>query len=81
MLLSGRLPAAVMVRYLAPYDGVANDIAGFLREHPGVQPVYFNGVTAESLYMKPVQPPLANWNRDLTQIPRPSTGLAHRNAT
>jgi hypoxanthine-DNA glycosylase len=37
---------------------VPNDFAGFLAEHPQIERICFNGVTAQALFMKHVRPRL-----------------------
>lgn len=60
---------------------VPNQIAKFLREHPKVRAVYFNGAAAETLYMRYVQPDLGAAARDLGYHRLPSTSPANARLT
>lgn len=56
---------------------VPNDIAGFLRAHPGVSRIYFNGATAESLYMAHARLQLGDRHDRIEYQRLPSTSPAH----
>ena len=56
---------------------VPNRLPEFLREHPAVRTVYFNGAAAEALYMKYVWPDLGDALSGLSYIRLPSTSPAH----
>jgi TDG/mug DNA glycosylase family protein len=47
----GSLDAAIEAEGAAP-----NDIAAFLRQHPSIRAVFFNGATAESLFRRHIAP-------------------------
>lgn len=55
---------------------VINDFGGFLRQHPRIQRVCFNGAKAESSWRQRVQPVLGD-SRELTLVRLPSTSPAH----
>lgn len=54
---------------------VPNDFNAFLRAHPAVHTIVFNGRTAEALFMRLVHPTLGR--RDLRYFTAPSTSPAH----
>jgi len=56
---------------------VVNDFAGFLRQHPLITRVCFNGAKAESSWRKRVQPQLTGNTRELSLLRLPSTSPAH----
>ena len=55
---------------------VANDFAGFFREHPSVELVCFNGKTAQTLYRRLVAPVIENGSNSRTYQTMPSTSPA-----
>jgi len=55
----------------------ANDIAGLLRERPGISLVCFNGRTAEKLFRRLVAPHLESGSNTPQFRPLPSTSPAH----
>ena len=56
---------------------VPNDLAGFLRTHPAIRVIFFNGQTAAKLYRQLVLPRLPEAVRDLRCETMPSTSPAH----
>ena len=61
---------------ISPTGILVNDFAAFLKTHPHVQRVCFNGAKAESLYRKQVLPHLAT-KRVIEYLRLPSTSPAH----
>jgi double-stranded uracil-DNA glycosylase len=60
---------------IVPASTAVNDFAGFFRSHPEIHHVFFNGVTAESIFRKHV---LSKPDRStLTLVRLPSTSPAH----
>ncbi len=58
-----------------PDSLIANDLAGFLRQHPAIKRVFFNGAKAESCFHKHIAPSIP---ADLFVCQRlPSTSPAH----
>lgn len=55
---------------------IPNDIPGFLREHPGVHTVFFNGRTAEALFRRHIAPGLGP-SSGIDLVVLPSTSPAH----
>jgi len=55
-------------------QAVPNDIHGFLRRHPGIRTVFFNGTAAATLFRRLVEPGL---ERPLDCHRLPSTSPAH----
>lgn len=55
----------------------ANDFAGFLRTHPRIARVVFNGATAQRLYQREVLPTLSGVARNLPGLRMPSTSPAY----
>jgi double-stranded uracil-DNA glycosylase len=58
-------------------SAVSNDIAAFLREHPAVSCIYFNGAGAEALYRRHVRQGLSASGADLRYRRLPSTSPAN----
>ena len=60
---------------IEPDSLIANDLAGFLQQHPAIKRVFFNGTKAESCFRKHIAPTLVassiTWQR------LPSTSPAH----
>lgn len=56
---------------------VANDLAAFLRTHPGIRDIYFNGVVAERLFDSMVSDTLAGLHLDIALHRLPSTSPAN----
>lgn len=54
---------------------VANDFPGFLRTHPGITRIFFNGAKAEASFRRLVLPELAPTTLQLSRLP--STSPAH----
>lgn len=54
-----------------------NDFAGFLRTHPRIERVIFNGATAHRIYLREVLPTLSSAARGLRLLRMPSTSPAH----
>ena len=58
-----------------PDSLIANDLAGFLRQHPAIKRVFFNGAKAESCFRKHIAQSIP---ADLIVCQRlPSTSPAH----
>lgn len=55
----------------------ANDFGVFLRAHPGIGRVFFNGTAAQVLYRRHVMPALPAELAALPQVRLPSTSPAH----
>lgn len=63
---------------IAPDSMIVNDFAGFLRAHPAIDRVLFNGATAEHCFRSRVLPDLSGVRAEpLTLIRLPSTSPAH----
>lgn len=58
-----------------PDSLIANDLAGFLREHPAIKRVFFNGAKAESCFRQHIAPTLAAGAVSCRRLP--STSPAH----
>lgn len=56
---------------------IVNDFAHFLRRHPGIRQIAFNGGGAESLYRRHVLPSLPQALQQLPRLRLPSTSPAH----
>ena len=56
---------------------VTNDFTAFLREHSAVRQIFFNGIKAESVYVKQVLPKLPPESAALTRHRLPSTSPAN----
>lgn len=56
---------------------VPNDLAGFLRAHPRVTRIFFNGAKAESIYRKHILTRLPDNRKDIACVRLPSTSPAH----
>jgi TDG/mug DNA glycosylase family protein len=66
---------------IVPESIVPNRIADFLREHPRVRWIYFNGASAETLYMRHVRPLLDDGRSGLSYTRLPSTSPANARLT
>jgi TDG/mug DNA glycosylase family protein len=55
---------------------IANDFAGFLSRHPGIQRIFFNGTKAEQAFRKYVLPELAMHDIRLQRLPSTSPANA-----
>jgi TDG/mug DNA glycosylase family protein len=56
---------------------VPNDFRGFLRAHPSIHAIFFNGAKAEKIYNRYVQPTLPDDLRAIRTIRLPSTSPAN----
>ena len=56
---------------------VPTNIAGFLRKHPQVRTIFFNGGKAESAFRQHVLPNVAKLKREFRYVRLPSTSPAH----
>ena len=54
---------------------IANDLAGFLQQHPAIKRVFFNGAKAETCFRRHIALPAAARQISLTRLP--STSPAH----
>jgi double-stranded uracil-DNA glycosylase len=68
---SGSLDAAIV-----PTSEIPNDIAGFVRTHPGINTIFFNGAKAEKLFRKHVATS-PQWKPGIQLHYLPSTSPAH----
>jgi TDG/mug DNA glycosylase family protein len=66
---------------IEPHTVRANDFARFLRAHPGIDTVFFNGGKAAQLYERLVFPALPAELRDRRRVVLPSTSPAHASLT
>ena len=69
---SGSLDSAIDARSV-----VANDVAGFLAEHPQVKVLGFNGATAARMFMRHVAPQCGPRLQDCRLLRLPSSSPAH----
>jgi TDG/mug DNA glycosylase family protein len=69
---TGSLDAAIQVASVVP-----NDIPGFLRSHPNVRLICFNGAKAADLFRRLVVHRLGIEARKIAQLTLPSTSPAH----
>jgi len=56
---------------------VTNDFQAFYNSHPGIRRVFFNGASAESMYLKKVLPGLGKAPAAISLLRLPSTSPAH----
>jgi hypoxanthine-DNA glycosylase len=75
VLLSCRRPSSLDSAIVSA-SIVANDFAGFFRSHPQIRKVFFNGGTAERLFLRYVRPQLAA-GLQIEHRRLPSTSPAH----
>ena len=68
----GSLDAAIVAASVVP-----NDIAGFLRSHPGIRRICFNGTRAADLFRRFVVPRLPEEALAIRRLTLPSTSPAH----
>jgi len=68
----GSLDAAIEAQSASP-----NDFACFLREHPHIRRVCFNGQKAAAMFERLVMKDLDNWASTCTFVTLPSTSPAH----
>ena len=69
---SGSLDSAIDARSV-----VANDVAGFLADHPQVKVLGFNGATAAQMFMRHVAPQCGPRLQDCRLLRLPSSSPAH----
>lgn len=62
---------------IVPETIIPNDFMKLFQRYPALRTVYFNGATAEKLYMKHVHPSLAAVNNGITYTRLPSTSPAN----
>lgn len=62
---------------IVPESAVPNDFAGYLRSHPRIRIIYFNGGPARTLFERHVTPVLPADIRDIVRITLPSTSPTH----
>ncbi|MBK8283704.1 MAG: DNA-deoxyinosine glycosylase [Ahniella sp.] len=55
----------------------ANDLAGFLGDHPAIRRIVFNGAAAEALFRRHVLPELDPAAQQILRLRLPSTSPAH----
>ena len=75
-VLQSCLRASSLDSAIVPASAVANDFGAFLRTHPQIDRICFNGGTAHKLYLRHVQSGLAA-NREIAHVRLPSTSPAH----
>jgi len=56
---------------------VPNDFEAFLRAHPGISTIFFNGAKAERTYLRHVQPRLPDPLAGIRTVRLPSTSPAN----
>ena len=56
---------------------VPNDFESFLRSHPGIEAIFFNGAKAETIYLRHVKPRLPVDLADIRAVRLPSTSPAN----
>jgi TDG/mug DNA glycosylase family protein len=56
---------------------VPNDFEAFLRAHPGIRTIFFNGAKAEKMYLRHVQPGLPDRLARIRAVRLPSTSPAN----
>lgn len=69
---SGSLDSDIVESSIVP-----NDFERFLRSHPGIRVIFFNGAKAQSVYLRHVQPRLPGAMADLRTVRLPSTSPAN----
>ncbi|MCI0334337.1 MAG: DNA-deoxyinosine glycosylase [Planctomycetes bacterium] len=72
----GSLDTSIRVESESP-----NDIAKFLRQHPQVNAIFFNGTKAETAFRRHAQPEVAKLEREFRYTRLPSTSPAHAGRT
>jgi hypoxanthine-DNA glycosylase len=68
----GSLDASILVESESP-----NDLADFLRAHPRIAAIFFNGQKAETAFRRHALPQVAKLGRDFRCTRLPSTSPAH----
>lgn len=69
---TGSLDADIVESSIVP-----NDFEAFLRAHPGIRTIFFNGAKAEKTYLRHVQPGLPDRLAGIRKVRLPSTSPAN----
>ena len=66
---------------IRPDSELANDFRTFLRRHPRIHTIFFNGQKAETAFRRHVLPQVVSLGRDFRSARLPSTSPAHAGRT
>jgi hypoxanthine-DNA glycosylase len=80
-VLAGCQRRSSLDSHIEPRSIVVNDFAGFLRAHPLIRGIAFNGAAAAALYRRHALPLLDSPARDLPTMQMPSTSPANAGLT